>query len=122
MGVLLKKKKQKERKIKRIRKKISGNKSIPRVTITQTNKNLYAQAIDDMESKTLVSISSCAKDLGIKTHSRKNIKIAELIAEKLSEKLIATKIQSIVLDRRNKKYHGIIKAFAEKLREKGIKY
>ena len=122
MGVLLKRKKQKERKIKRIRSKISGTKSIPRVAITQTNKNLYAQAIDDMESKTLINVSSVGKNLGIKTHSRKNIKVAELIAERLSEKLITTKIKSIVLDRRNKKYHGIIKAFAEKLREKGIKF
>lgn len=122
MGVLLTKNKRSKRRIKRVRKKIFGTNIMPRVAVTQTNKNLYIQAIDDMKGRTLASISSIDKSLGLKTVSKKNIKVAELLAERIFEKLKKTKVKRIVLDRRNKKYHGIVKAFAEKLREKGIKF
>ncbi len=122
MGVFSKKSRQKARRIRRVRKKISGTRDVPRIAITQTNKNLYVQVIDDEKGRTLIFISSRDKNLGIKTNSKKNIKVAELVAEKVSEKLKAAKVKSIVLDRRNKKYHGIVKAFAERLREEGIKF
>ena len=122
MGVLLTKIKRNKRRIKRVRKKIFGTNIMPRIAVTQTNKNLYIQVIDDMKGRTLASISSIDKSLDLKTVSKKNIKVAEFLAERIFEKLEKTKVKRIVLDRRNKKYHGIVKAFAEKLREKGIKF
>ncbi len=121
MGILLEKIKRNKRKIKRVRKKISGTKAVPRLSFTQTNKNLYIQAIDDSKGKTLAGLSTLDKKLNLKDGSRKNIKTAELIAEKMAEKLQAIKIKQVVFDRRTKKYHGIVKVFAEKLRKKEIK-
>ncbi len=121
MGVLEKKLERNKRKVKRVRKKISGTSAVPRIAVTQTNKNLYAQVIDDTKGRTLASISSLEKGLNIKGADKKNIKIAGLLAEKLAEKIQTAKEKQYVFDRRTKKYHGIVKVFAEKLREKGIK-
>jgi len=121
MGVLEQKKEQKRRKIKRVRKKIFGTMEKPRIAITQTNKNLYVQAIDDVKGRTVAFVSTVDKKLDLKSISKKNIKTAELLAEKISERLKTSGIKSIVLDRRNKKYHGIVKGFAEKLKASGIK-
>ncbi len=122
MGILKDKIKRKERRIKRIRKKIFGTKAKPRVAFSQSNKHLYAQAINDTDGKTLAFICSQSKDLKLKTKSKKNMKIAGDLAEKFFEKLENAKIKQIVLDRRNKQYHGIVKAFSDKLREKGVKF
>jgi len=122
MGVSFNKAKRNQRRIKRVRKKIFGTEGAPRVVITQTNRNLYVQAVDDIKGNTLSSVSSIGKELGLKTNNKKSVKVAELLGEKLSEKLKKGKIKRIVLDRRVKKYHGIVKSFAEKLREKGIKF
>ena len=122
MGVLEVKKRQRIRRIKRVRKKIFGTKEKPRVTLTQTNKNLYAQAIDDVKGMTLAFVSTNSSKLGLKTVSRKNIKTAEFLAEKMQEKLQSANIKTIIFDRRSKKYHGVIKSFAEKLRASGVKF
>ncbi len=121
MGVLQKKLERNKRKIKRVRKKISGTSVVPRIAVTQTNKNVYVQVIDDTKGRTLASISSFEKGLNIKGIDKKNIKTVGLLAEKLAEKIQTAKAKQYVLDRRTKKYHGIVKVFAEKLREKGIK-
>ena len=102
MGVLEKKKSRNARKIMRIRKKISGTQEKPRLAITQSNQNLYAQAVNDLEGKTMVYISTRDKTFASKSRSKKNVKTAEVLAEKMAEKLSAAKIKSIVLDRRTK--------------------
>lgn len=122
MSVIKKKSDQSERRIKRVRRKVFGTKVMPRVALTQTNKNLYVQAINDMNGQTVTSLSTISKELNLKTVSKKNSKVAQLLAEKFSEKLINEKVKKIVLDRRSKRYHGIVKVFAEKLREKGIQF
>ncbi|MBU1076900.1 MAG: 50S ribosomal protein L18 [Spirochaetes bacterium] len=122
MGVLEKKIKRNERRIKRVRRKINGTKQRPRVAITQTNKHLYVQAIDDTTGKTLVFQSTLSKEIKTKTKSKKSIQVALDLAEKFYEKLGSAKIDTIVLDRRNKQFHGVIKSFSDKLREKGVKF
>lgn len=122
MQILEKEKNRKIRKIHRARKKVFGTKERPRVSVTQTNKNLYVQAINDIESKTITCISSLDKELNITKISKNNKQIAELLAEKFSEKLKQAKIDKIVLDKRDKNYHGVIQTFAEKLRKQGIQF
>jgi len=113
---------QRIKRIKRVRKKIFGTSERPRVALTQTNRYLYVQAIDDEKGHTIIGMFSGAKELELKGFSKKNKKCAEVLAEVFAEKLKSKKINSIVFDRRFKKYTGVVKSFADKLREKGIKF
>jgi len=103
---------------KRIRSKVSGNVTRPRLSIFKSNNHIYAQAIDDENQKTLVSSS----DLEIKDNKSKKLDKSILVAQKLAEKLKAKKISEIVFDRGGFKYHGRIKVLAEELRKLGIKF
>ena len=122
MGTSSSKIEKKHRRILKLRQHIRGTTERPRVCLTQTNKNLYVQAINDSEGKTLTYISTLEKDLNLKSKSKKNKLSAEILAEMFSERLKSKNIDKIVLDRRGKKYYGVIKTFADKLREKGINF
>ncbi|NPA28016.1 MAG: 50S ribosomal protein L18 [Epsilonproteobacteria bacterium] len=101
---------------KRVRGKISGTSDRPRVTIFRSNKHVYAQAIDDTKGHTL-AYSNGAK-LGVKA----NKDGAVAVAKDLSDKLKAQNIEVIVFDRNGYLYHGVVAAFADALRETGIKF
>jgi len=101
---------------KRVRGKISGCESRPRVTVFRSNKHFYAQAIDDTKGHTLAY--SDGNKLGIKS----NKEGAAVVAKDLADKLKAQNIESIVFDRNGYLYHGVVAAFAETLRESGIKF
>lgn len=122
MAIIANEKKRKMKKISRVRKKVIGTPERPRVCFTQTNKHIYIQAVNDIEGKTLTFLSSLAKDLDIKSVARTSRKVAEILAEKFKEKLSTANISKIVFDKRDKKYHGVAKIFADKLREKGIQF
>lgn len=118
----MKKKEEKDRKRQkrklRIRGKIFGTSERPRLSIFRSNKHVYAQVIDDQKGHTLVSVSDLEKDL------RKNLsnvdgvkKLGALLASRLKEKSIET----VVFDRNGFKYHGVVKSFADSVREAGIK-
>jgi len=105
---------------RRIRKKIYGTGQKPRLSIFKGGKILFAQVIDDISSKTLVGIATNSKDLkdqvkGANMDGAK--KLGKIIAEKCKEK----GIKEAVLDRGGNKYHGVIKSFADSVRENGIK-
>ncbi len=102
---------------KRIRKDILGSASIPRLNIFRSNKDIYAQIIDDEEGKTLLSVSG--SELNLKGN---NIETAKKIGEKIAEKAINAKIKKVVFDRGGYLYHGRIKALAEAAREKGLEF
>lgn len=105
---------------KRIRKKIQGTEHKPRLSIFRGSRILFAQVIDDISSKTLVGIATNSKDLKGQVKSP-NIdgakKLGKMIAEKCKEK----GIKEVVLDRGGYKYHGVIKSFADSVRQNGIK-
>lgn len=122
MAVLKQKIERKKRRVRRVRKKIVGTKNRPRVALTQSNKHLYVQAVDDMAGKTLAYLSSLSKDIKVKSDCKKGNKVAQDLAENFYNKLQTAKVKEVVFDRRNKQYHGVIKIFADKLREKGIKF
>ncbi len=103
---------------KRIRSKVSGTSSKPRLSIFKSNNHIYAQAIDDEQQKTLVS----ASDLELKDVKDKKLAKSILVAQKLGEKLKDKKINEIVFDRGGFKYHGRIKVLADELRKLGIKF
>ena len=103
----------------RIRKKINGLETKPRLAIFKSNKNIYVQAIDDLNHKTIATSSSLSKDLKSENLSLETAKkVGELMGDKLNE----LGISEAVFDRGGYIYHGRIKALADAIREKGIKF
>ncbi len=105
----------------RNRKKLKDvNKARFRVSISKSLNNLFAQIIDDKNSKTLVSASSIEKEL--KKNKTKKIEKSSLIGEILAKRAKEKNINEVYFDRGELKYHGRIKAFAETLRKNGLKF
>jgi large subunit ribosomal protein L18 len=100
-----------------VRKKISGTKERPRLSVFRSNTGIYAQIIDDIKGVTIASASTV--ELGKKTVNMENSKN---VGKKLAEKAVASGVEAIVFDRNGYLYHGNIKAFAEGAREGGLKF
>ena len=100
---------------KRIRSRISGSESRPRLSIFRSNKFIYAQIIDDTTGKTLVSINDM-KEIGNKVDR------ARIIGQKIAEQAKAAGISAIVFDRGGFRYTGRIMALAEGAREGGLQF
>ena len=103
----------------RIRKKISGTPSVPRLAVFKSNNNIYVQAIDDLNQVTLASASTLSKEMKSQNLSNES---AKLVGELLGEKLKSLKIKSAVFDRGGYIYHGRVKSLAEGIRDKGIEF
>ena len=103
---------------RRIRKKISGTKERPRLSVYRSNGEIYAQVIDDAQGHTLISVSSrTMKELkGNKVEKSKEV--GKSLAKMASDKGIS----SVVFDRGGYLYHGRVKAFAEGAREGGLQF
>jgi len=108
------------KRIKRIRKKISGTPERPRLRVYKSNKYIYAQVIDDIAGHTLVSMSS--KDKGIADDAELAGKTAQAhkVGMLLAEKAKAAGISQVVFDRGGYIYHGRVKALSEGAREGGL--
>ena len=104
----------------RVRNKIVGTKSAPRLNVFRSNSNIFAQIIDDEASKTLVSASSIDKEL--KLENGGNIEAASKVGELLAKRAKKAKISEVVFDRGGYLYHGRVKALAEAARENGLKF
>lgn len=101
----------------RIRKKISGTSSVPRVSVFKSNSNLYAQLVDDENGVTIASASSIEKGAKI---AESSVKQAEKVGKNLSARAKDKKIEKAVFDRSGYKYHGAVAALAQALRDNGI--
>lgn len=105
----------------RIRKKIKGTAERPRLVIRLTHQHVYAQCIDDRAGVTLVSASSL--DKAERENSLKpNVDGATKLGQSLGSKAKAAGIERVVFDRAGRRYHGCVKAFADAVREAGIKF
>jgi len=113
-------KKNRRLKIKyRIRKKLKGSTSRPRLSVFKSNTTMYAQLIDDISASTLVSAST--KDIdtdGKSVNAALSAELGKLIAQKAKDQ----GIEKVVFDRNGYLYHGRIKALAEGAREGGLKF
>ena len=106
----------------RIRKKISGSKERPRLSVRRSLKHIYAQIIDDSSGKSLLQIGSTEKGI-TKTASEKNkTDVSKLVGEMIAEKAKERGIEKVVFDRKGYAYHGRIKALAEAARKKGLQF
>lgn len=101
----------------RIRAKISGTAERPRLTVFRSNKQIYAQLINDDKGVTLVSFSS----RGIEAQGNK-IEIAAKVGAELAKLALNANISSVVFDRNGYLYHGRVKALADAAREGGLKF
>lgn len=111
------KKEQRRIKIKyRVRNKISGTAARPRLSVFRSNKQIYAQVIDDETAKTLVSASS----LGMEAMPKKEQ--AAKVGEDLAQKAIEAGITTVVFDRNGYLYHGRVKELADGARKGGLKF
>ncbi len=106
---------------KRIRKSLSGTPERPRLQVHKTNAHIYAQIIDDVNGKTLVSASTASKDMADLKNGG-NVEAAKLVGKAVAEKAVAKGIEEVVFDRGGFIYHGRVKALAEAAREAGLKF
>lgn len=107
----------------RVRKKIIGTPERPRLSVHRSHLNLFAQAIDDLEERTLFSSSTLNSALRAKSKKQMgNIEGAKKFGAHLAEELKKKKITQIVFDRGGYSYHGRVRALAEALRENGIQF
>ena len=104
---------------KRVRGKISGTPECPRLNVFRSEANIYAQIIDDVAGKTLVSASSLEKGF---EGSGGNIEGAKKVGLKVAEKAKAAGITTVVFDRGGYVYHGRVAALAEGAREGGLEF
>ena len=102
----------------RIRKKIFGTPETPRLAIHKSNKNIYVQFIDDLNGKTMLSISSHT----LKLKNAANVKAAVSLGGVAGEKALSKGIKKVVFDRGGYLYHGKVKAFADAARAAGLKF
>ncbi len=100
---------------RKIRGSISGTAARPRLSVFRSNKQIYAQLIDDVAGKTLLATSSAKLD--VKTNK---IEIASIVGKTLAEKAVESGIKEVVFDRGGYLYHGRIKSLAEGAREGGL--
>ena len=107
---------------KRIRKKISGTKERPRLSVFKSLKHIYAQIINDEEGVTLAS--ACTLSPGIREQLQRggNIAASKIVGELIAKKALEKGIKTVVFDRGGYIYHGRVKALAEASREAGLQF
>ena len=112
-----------EKRHKRIRRKIIGSKERPRLSVRRSINHLYVQIVDDNQGKTLVQVSTLSPDLKDKlSKGAGNVKGAAVLGAALAEKCKKEGITKVVFDRAGYLYHGRIKALAEAARKGGLSF
>ena len=109
------------KKAKRIKSRMRGTAEKPRLVVFRSLKHIYAQLVDDVSGRTLVSSSTTEKDAGGKNLSGGKVELSKSVGKKLAEEANKQKISKAVFDRNGYLYHGSVKAVAEGARENGLK-
>lgn len=103
----------------RIRKIVSGTAATPRLSVFRSNKEIYAQLIDDVNGVTLAAASSREKGVDAKGT---NVEVANAVGKLIGEKALKAGIETVSFDRGGYLYHGRIKSLAEGARAAGLKF
>jgi large subunit ribosomal protein L18 len=103
-----------------IRKKLKGTPERPRLSVFRSNKDIYAQIIDDASGVTLVAASS--REKGSKKAKENKVDASKNVGKQIAEKAVSAGIKSVVFDRGGYLYHGRVKALAEGAREGGLQF
>jgi large subunit ribosomal protein L18 len=105
-----------------IRKRLTGSAERPRLTVHRSSKHIYAQVIDDMAGKTLVSASTLNDDVKGEMKHGANITAAKRVGKAIAEKAKAAGVTKVAFDRAGNRYHGRVKALADAAREGGLQF
>jgi large subunit ribosomal protein L18 len=103
----------------RIRKIVSGTAARPRLSVFRSNKEIYAQLIDDINGVTLLAVSSREKEVSA---TGTKIEVATAVGKLLAERALKISIDNVTFDRGGYLYHGRVKSLAEGAREAGLKF
>ena len=107
---------------RRIRKKISGTNTRPRLAVFRSARHIYVQAIDDNSGSTLAASSTVAIQKSLKKIYTGNKEAAKAVGTDVANKLLEKSISSVVFDRGGFIFHGRVQALAEGAREAGLKF
>ncbi len=112
-----------ERRHRRIRRRVSGTMERPRIAVFRSSKHIYAQVVDDLKGVTLLAVDSTSKEIKAKLAGKTGkIAAATACGELLAEKAKAKGIAAVCFDRGGYLYHGRIKALAEAARNAGLQF
>jgi len=116
----LNKKERKDRIHRRIRKKVAGNASAPRLAVFRSNADIYCQLIDDVKGVTLAAASSREKDIAAQKLPK--VEKSKLVGASIARKAKELGIEKVVFDRGGNLYHGRVKSVADGAREGGLQF
>ena len=111
-----------ERRQRRVRGKVSGTAARPRLRVTRTNTNIYAQVIDDVSGTTMVAAASVEPDLLGELKNGATIDAARVVGETVGRRAAEAGITVVVFDRGGRLYHGRVKALADGARSAGLEF
>ena len=114
--------KSREKKHLRIRNRFSGTAERPRLAVFRSNNHMYAQVIDDVAGKTLVSASTLEKDIKSALKATDNVDAAAYIGDVVAKRAMEKGIKAVVFDRGGYIYHGKVAALAEAARTAGLEF
>jgi large subunit ribosomal protein L18 len=106
----------------RVRVKVEGTASRPRLCVFRSLKHIYAQVVDDSQGRTLVSASTVAPEIKGEINGKKKAAQAELVGLLVAKKALDAGITQVVFDRGGYNYHGRVKTLAEAARKGGLKF
>jgi large subunit ribosomal protein L18 len=111
-----------EKRKARIRRKVSGTADRPRLTVYKSLKHMYAQLVDDVNGKTILSVGTTSKSLKGDVQEDDKTAAAKKVGAALAKAAIAKGIEAVVFDRNGFDYHGRVAAVAAAAREAGLKF
>ena len=106
----------------KIRNRFSGTAERPRLAVFRSNNHVYAQVIDDVAGKTLVSASTLEKDIKAELKNTDDIEAAVKVGDVVAKRALEKGIKAVVFDRGGYIYHGKVKALADAAREAGLEF
>ncbi len=123
MKAIARKNMRRQRRKRRVRKRITGTPERPRLTVFRSHQNIYAQIIDDTAGRTLVAASSQDPPVREKLEGGGgNRGAARVVGESLAQQAVEAGIERVVFDRNGYPYHGRVRELAEAARQSGLKF
>ena len=111
-----------QRRHKRLRKRVSGTVDRPRLCVYKSLNNIYAQIIDDTKGNTLISASTLDKELRNESGHKGNSAMAKRVGLLIASRAVGYGLKAVVFDRGGYQYHGRLKALADGAREGGLEF
>ena len=109
-----------ERRHRRVRKKVRGTAERPRLAVFRSNRHIYAQLIDDVQGRTIVSASTVEVDA--RGGATATVEAAKAVGKRIGERARAAGVASVVFDRGGFRYHGRVAGVADGAREAGLEF